>query len=74
MYNVRNVFILFWLTFSNLAVICAQDYFMYVGGEKRYFEISPNKILVQFAENTETKDFKSIIEKNTSFPLTVIVG
>lgn len=59
--------IVFMLLFSSLAIAHAQDYFMYVGGEKRYFEISPNKVLVQFIENTEVSAVKSIIEKNMSF-------
>jgi hypothetical protein len=64
--------IIFCLLFGSLTIVYAQDYFMYVGGEKRYFEVSPNKILVQFAENMETGTVKSIIERNTSFQLSDI--
>jgi hypothetical protein len=66
-------FILFCLIFSSsLAIVYAQDYFMYIGGEKNYFEISPNKILVQFEEKADTNAIKSIIQRNTSFRLSEI--
>ena len=53
--------ILLLLLVSSFTVIYAQDYFMYVGGEKRYFEISPNEMLMQFVENTEISTVKSIM-------------
>jgi len=58
--------IIFMLIFSSLNIVYARDYFMYVGGEKHYFEISPNEVLVQFTENTETNDVKDFIAKNMS--------
>ncbi len=59
--------IVFILLLSNFTFAYTRDYFMYVNGEKRFFEISPNEMLVQFVENTETSAAKSIIEKNMSF-------
>ena len=64
--------IVFILLFSSLTIAYAQDFFMYVGGEKRHFEISPNKMLVQFVENTETSTVKSIVGKNMSFQVSDI--
>ena len=42
-------------------------FYYYYGGEKQYLEVSPNKILVQFAENMDSNTIRSIIAKNTSF-------
>jgi hypothetical protein len=44
---------LFLLIFSSLMMGYSQEYYMYYGGEKRYFNVSPNKVLVQFVENAE---------------------
>jgi subtilisin family serine protease len=66
-------FILFCLIFSSsLAIVYAQDCFMYIGGEKSYLEVSPNKILVQFEEKADTNAIKSIVQRNTSFRLSEI--
>ena len=67
-----KIIIVFILLFSSLAIVYAQDFFMYVGGEKRHFEISSNKMLVQFVENTETSTVKSIMGKNMSFQVSDI--
>ena len=67
----KNIILM--LLFSSLAIVVyAQDFFMYVGGEKRYFEISPNEMLMQFVENTEIRSAKSIVEKNMSFQVSNI--
>ena len=69
--NMKKI-IVFMLLFSSLAIVYAQDFFMYVGGEKRYFEISPNKMLVQFVENTEISAVKNIMGQNRSFQVSDI--
>ena len=57
---------------SSLSCVYAQDYFIYIKGEKRYFEVSPNKILVEFTDDTDTSTIKSIVKENTSFQLSNI--
>ena len=57
----------FLVIFSILTVGNSQEYYTYYGGEKRYFNVSPNKILVHVAENANTDTIKSVIAKNTSF-------
>lgn len=62
-------FIFLFFNFLGMASF-AQDYFIYIGGEKHYFEISPNKILVQFAEDKDVSDIAEIVKENSSFELT----
>jgi len=64
--------ITFLLMVSSLNIVYAQDYFMYIKGEKRYFEVSPNKILVEFTDDTDTSTIKNIVKENTSFQLSRI--
>ena len=59
-------FSLFLLIFSIFGSACAQEYFMYYGGKKKYFNVSPNKILVHCTETTEVDSVKNIVKKNTS--------
>ena len=67
----KNIILM--LLFSSLTIVVyAQDFFMYVGGEKRYFEISPNEMLMQFVENTEISSAKRIMGKNMSFRISNI--
>jgi subtilisin family serine protease len=53
---------------SYLTIIHAQDYYIYVGREKRYFETSPDKIIVQFDKTTTGLD-KNALQKKTSYLL-----
>jgi subtilisin family serine protease len=64
--------IVFWLMCVSVTISYAQDYFMYINGEKHYFAISPNKILVQFEKKTEMNMIEKTIQKNTSFRLSDI--
>ena len=68
---MKKIF-LFLLFLGSFSLVHAQDYFMYVKGEKHHFEVSPNKILVQFSEDTDTdtSTIKNIIEENSPFQLT----
>jgi hypothetical protein len=63
---------IFILLLSSLTIVYAQDYFMYIDGEKHYFEISPNKMLVQFVENTEINTFKTMQAKAQTSNNTIV--
>jgi subtilisin family serine protease len=61
---MRKVFILFWLTFSSLTIIFAQDYSMYVDGKKRHYKVSPDKILIQyFDDNIDSVKIKNFLQR-----------
>jgi hypothetical protein len=68
---MKKIFV-FCLMCIGSPIIYAQDYFMYVGGEKHYFEISPNKIIVQFEEKATTISIKNAVQKNIPFQLSNI--
>ena len=64
----------FVLIFSSLMVTYSQEYFKYCGERKKYFNVSPSKILVYFPENTEIDTAKSIISRNTLYQASDVVG
>jgi hypothetical protein len=64
--------IVLWLLCINVTNIYAQDYFMYVNGEKHYFEISPNKIIAQFEEEITNTTAKNIVQKSVALQLSDI--
>ena len=57
----------FLVAFTCLTTVYSQEYFKYYGGKKQYLNVSPNKVLVHFAENTEIDSVKSIAAKNTFY-------
>jgi hypothetical protein len=61
------------LVFLSFIELQAQTpYFYYYKGEKQYMEISPNRILVQFAEGMNISAMKAAIAQNTSFSVSDI--
>ena len=64
--------ILLYLLYGSLTGVYAQNYYIYINGEKRYFEISPNKALMQFEEETPNTDIKRSVQKGTSLQISSI--
>jgi len=68
--KIKLVAVALSLSFAGLQA--QTPYFRYYKGEKQYFEVSPNKVLVQFAENTDTSVVKNITTRNTSMQVSDI--
>jgi hypothetical protein len=58
--------------YSSFTIVGAQDHFMYINGEKRYFVISPNKAVLRFEEGITNSTINSIIQKSASLQLSSI--
>jgi subtilisin family serine protease len=67
----KFVFIL-GLALLSITVNAQRTYYYYYKGEKQYLNVSPDKVLVRFTENTEANTVKAAIAKNTSFQVTDI--
>jgi hypothetical protein len=64
---------LFLYAFALLYIVSnAQSPYYYYKGKKCYLDVSPNKMLVQFAENTDTNSVRGILAKNTPFQVSDI--
>ena len=51
----------------------SKDFFNYLGGEKRYFEISSNKIIVKVDDKMTEKDIENSLRKNSSLQVCEIL-
>jgi hypothetical protein len=55
----KNIYTLGLLTILSFVELQAQSqYFRYYKNEKQYLEVSPNKVLVQFAKNIDINSFE----------------
>lgn len=62
--KIRSLFILVSILFLMGNNLYGQDYYMYINGNKHYYKVSPDKILVHYAENIhDSTEIKNSLQK-----------